>query len=413
MTEEVKRKASVFRIPTVSIIWLYFIVNNFVFNLDGYLSEKFSYLSFLFNYKYIILPLVILFIWYKFKTGRLIQILLYVIFFPLIMISWLIPSILLRNNQYKILSVYGLYIVFFFFSIKARLLDALIIASGITFVMFNNKVFNFLGVILMAIYISRHFYYRIYTALKPVKIMPKDTKDVIRFIENRPKFELDFTTNDSIEKKDTDRNFILIYSSTLAYISRNIGAVGKSGTLAGVFVYNYVLSLLTSIFCFTFINYGLFKMNSGNFKTIPPVSVSDFLFYSFFSMFGNGMENISAYTSVSQIVRAFEIFTFFIILALIAIIYFSFSTPKFKEDLEAISKAAEARNSEVERNIQSILLLSIREIKIELEAKGEALARLAIWIDNNGVGKLPLDLPKADESTEDTDKADFSNKIEE
>lgn len=366
------------------IMWIYIVVNSFFVSIDALIINYFPYSNNFLLFKYVVLLVSLVFVFFKYKGWQRSLIIMYIFFYPMIFIFWQVPSFLFKRNMFGVIVAYLWSIITFLASLKQKILDFTLFILGVTFTLVNNDIVNIFGIFFFLIFIGRHLISRISGSINPLKIFTKNTDDLVRSIRKETSFETDFSKGEEDKAKyQINYNLTLFYIGSLGYLRRNIHNMHRSKIFIWVFSYGMAQTLFLVIISFTFINYGLYNINQSFFSTPNGAILFDFFYYSLFSVVAADVDDVIAISNISQIFRSLEFIICLIMLAAIANVYYASTTERYNSDLEKISNAAEARYQELSVKLNTVLQISFSEIKEDLKSQRKTMGILLAFMDGN------------------------------
>lgn len=112
-----KRKPLIRDIASI-LFWAYLIIKLFVFDLDIYLIQKyFPNYSWVIEKKFFIILGILAIIFLIARKKKILQYVLYVLFYPLILVFWKIPFLIFKQNNWILIFAFIDSIISFFWFI--------------------------------------------------------------------------------------------------------------------------------------------------------------------------------------------------------------------------------------------------------------------------------------------------------
>ena len=344
-----------------SCIWILGI-SIFVFRLD------LSLVSFIANdHSWIIKTIPILFIvlvlLVMFKTKWYYNLVL--IFYPLILVFWFFPKLILQRGKIYLLSHYLGYIFRCIKNYKRSFFLILIFIFTIFVLLISNSnVVRIFSMIVMAIYYYKFLLNYVKSSFRPAQLFGISVEKSIDEFLNSPDKKIllvksieDGTKNDSKltdeEKKNKNlKSFIVINFLIEAFDTNLKGFKGKKAFVIS-WLYQSLGFLLVSIIFFTFLNYELFNVNKTNFTLTGDPTLFDFVYYTLKTITFNNTLEIIPSSPLSKIIETFTFFTLGIfLLVIITSVIFTLRQDKINENISKASDLCLQQNKAIVEHIK-------------------------------------------------------------
>lgn len=308
------------------ILWIFFIINNFIFDIfEFFIAKCAPTYHWIITWK--ILPvavlvlLVILFI--KLKS------LLFVLFYPFIIFFWRLPRLLFKRNSWNVAIAIVKSIFAFFKSFKYWIiLTCLYIIATIMLMKTVNQIIVFICISVMVVLTIAEQVRNIiiiFRAPKSSKLLEKLGDIACLYAEKNCIPEQDIQSIQFCSlTEDQQKNWIenlrttVIANRGCLFIAKKLSDYKKSN-------FEYMSRVLTMLFLgvfiiitFAFINHGLYMTDASlyYYKGSLPVTWYDFFYYSF-SIVASQPSNIEATKLFSQIFVIIEKSEMFFLLAIL------------------------------------------------------------------------------------------------
>lgn len=361
-----------------SIIWIYSIIKLFVFDIDLYLANKyFPLLNTVIKYKLIvILLLLVLFILIR-KNWNLIGDILYIVFFPLIILFWKIPVIFLRIKSWNVFFIFLTYVVTMVRSAKFNFITFTILLSCVVAVFVStSRIILWPSVFLLLAVALAVILQKIVSVYSGSPIL-KYVSDAIAFLFDKGKatfaledevkaLPVEKLTEPQLQKWSTTLQLSVIFCRGCAFITRRLRDFQKSKYSTIVYIMNFLSLLVFTIIAFSFVYYGIFKINH-NFFSATNSQFFDFFFFSFNKSIFNSTAEIQAITILPKIITMLQEFLSLCFGTFVILLIFSINDERKSNEVDSVIKKIEKTEKSMEQNIQEQFSLDIINAIKQLE----------------------------------------------
>ena len=235
-----------------------------------------------------------------------------------------------------------------------------------------------------------HIYKRIKQTFSPVKIFRLEL-DTFEGPKNQFTPEsIDEAFTKENEKKTLDEHEraikhmerYLMMAEFIKAINLRVKSIINSRTYMLSFFGKTLFSFLISVVYFSGINYAIYKIDSSAFKIGNTSSYFDFMYYSFFLIFPEGVD-IEPVTMMSKIARMAGVFTSAILNLLLLAFYLTISNERLKENLSNLITLTDKYSQDIENHFERKYghspkegIEKIKNFGIAIESSIEALKKL-------------------------------------
>lgn len=397
-TEKSKKKiSSDFNFKTIArlgkifglFFWIYASVHVFFIDIDRYLLGIIpSGIAFLVNYKFFIF-LLITATFALFIEGYYL-VYLYIILFPLIILLWEIPKIIYKFKSWILfLGLMEVISSFFYkFRYKIMLLTAtlfafLLIAISNSRPVLAFSVFSLMVVLILSLFWTAYSSFQAPNFLSfQSKIIKKFrnsgfTRSLILIDEKIKKSKSRKLTKEQSTIVLTNMQMALLFHRSIYFWAYQLEKYRESRVgfiLGGI---SYVWLFVKLVFFLSFMNYGLYKINPGDFYT-SNASFFSFINYSINSLFFSETSQLLAIGNIPLILRILSGLIGYIVLGTLILSFF-YKTKQMKEDKELTEaiKVIKAEGRELGEQIKGEYSVSTFEA---IERLQEFKAGMLKWI---------------------------------
>lgn len=390
---------SLFQIISI-VFWTYAILTIFVTDLDAYfLSWDSSILTFLITYKFLVLIGTFALIWLFVRNLTVLSFVLYVPFYPLLLLGWKIPKLLWKAKSPLVTLSFLNIIISFFRSVKYLFISSsfLLIFSAIILIGQTPSLIYFscfaLLVLLVIIYIHRFLiilrpsaiyqvHARIATAVISTGLKSLKEEESLR---NRP---LETLSKSERQTWTTSLQSLVIGNHAALFLSSKLSDYQKSNVKIIFYVGNLFILILITTFVFAVIGLGLYKVDPSNFQVSADPSFFMFIYYSISNVFARSISEIAPHTDIARVFSIIQLVFSFVLLAIILTLIFSLQNQTDSEQIDKAIKDIKEQGGLMEKFIRSEYKLTTSQAILELE-KGKAIfIKLIYYFATNAEGKV-------------------------
>lgn len=362
------------------LFWIYVLAKLFVFDIDIFLVDKFSpRYVWLLNFKFFILIGLIAIIWLFTKNKHILLWSLYIFFYPAIVLFWKIPFFVFKQKSWIFAFAVINTVISFFKSLKYNFITtALFLVSLAIIFGFSDEKLLWTAILILLVILSIIYVHRFISVFKPSTIFQVHTKIFSRFRKHvTSSFALDKSLKNlpvaSLDQKQLKKWITNLQSSVLCnriclFTAKKLRDYQNSSLNIASCVLTILLLIALTIFSFSVINLGLFKINSDFFSFYKIPHFFTFFYYSFNNLVFNSIQEITPITTASQTVSMIEYFFALFLVVILVSLLISVKSQKQAEELNEAIKGIEATGTEIERFIKDeYRMKSIEDAMAELE----------------------------------------------
>jgi hypothetical protein len=362
-----------------TVLWLYAVIKLFIFDIDLYLIEKLGPdSSWLPNYKSVILILFITVAWLSLGNKKFINISLYIVFFPLVLLVWKLPLLLYRIGSWNIVLGIINSVISLFRSFKANffIFSSTIIASVLIFTnlhpLATTVAICLLGGVILLQYIRA-----LVTSLQPSDIFRlyvnglSSAREIVAksflLSDDIKQIKYHELTSTQQETWKSNLQMSVLLNRLCLFLAMKMKSYQNSGLNFLAYSFNILWLIILTIYIFACINYGLYILDTTSFRIDEAVSFFDFTFYSFNALIFNTIPDIAAASQLAKIILMGEQFLVFVLIVIFITIFVSVRGQKHAQELENVIEDIKAIGTGLELVIRKDYYLnSIDEAIAEL-----------------------------------------------
>ncbi|WP_135457038.1 hypothetical protein [Mycobacterium sp. DL99] len=288
-----------------TIVWCFGLSKVFFFDFDVFIANKLgSPWNHFVQFRWLVALLAVAVI--LVATKKSVFVLLYVIFFPLIIMFWKIPRLLMWFRSWNLLLALSTLCISVFSHFRWRFfIRAFEILVVVTAIASDSPRVAAVCAMLLSLALVYHYVQTIVGGVRASKFLGYQQK-FVRTVTSRSRIEPlqigDELRSDEVERFNKEQltkftNSITIGLFTLklmAFYSDLLQQYRRSYALIFLNVLSYIWLLLQSIILLTMINRSVYIAAPGQYEVSGSSSIVGFLFYSVTSLYGNTIAQIVA-----------------------------------------------------------------------------------------------------------------------
>nr|WKN37460.1 hypothetical protein K4G66_01890 [Tunicatimonas sp. TK19036] len=369
-----------------SIIWLYIVTRILVTDIDALIIYNLglSDISLYAILRLLVITLVVVITWIKISNIKFWQNMALLAVFPLYPGFYTVakkifqvPKYLYQNRKTTLLFYSLEVIVTFFVNFKSNVAKIILLLLGMIGLFYFDNYWLFIPICTFSIIQLSHLWKRFKQSFSPIKFFglkmdfendqPKgfSAEEALKSIKEEANEKLN---EDEKEAKEMEHFLMLsVFSNALGarmrYILNNktymISLLGK-----------VVFSFTLSIICFGGINYALYSIDPSWFRVDFNPSYFDFIYYSFFTIFSEGVD-IEPVVTLTKIVRMAGVGVSFLINFIILVVLFNNNNEKYQKSISHIMHFSQGYNSDLDNYFQDKYGYSPKEKLTTLDSKSK------------------------------------------
>jgi hypothetical protein len=376
--------------------WFYIITKPFIFDIDAFIFEKYlpNY-AWLLNFRFFILIGTLAIVWSITKNKHIFLWSLYILFYPAIIILWKIPFFLFKQKSWILAFAVVNTVISFFKSIKYNFIISAfyLVALALTFGFTNPKLLWPAILILFAILLMIYIH-RLILVFKPSSIFQLQVKF---FAGIRKHASTSFALEDSVknlpigsldqkqlEKWTANLQASVLFNRVCLFAAKKLRDYQNSGYNFISYVLTILLLIALTIFSFSVINLGLYKINHNLFEFSAAPTFFNFIYYSFNNLIFSSIREITPISPITQTASMIESF-FALFLGLIFVsLLMSVRSQRHAEELNKVIKGIEEQGVDMECFIKDEYKInSIEDAMTELQKLKAGLTKFLYKISEN------------------------------
>lgn len=382
MSEEVKtnvnnNKFKIIREIIAIILWCYIFIKIFFFDFDNYLINKyFPNLQIILQLKFFVLLGSITIFWIFLKNKVFFQSIFYIITYPLYFVFWRIGK-LFYKNWVSAFAFMGLLIVYFK-SIRINFITGSIFIISCLLILLNIRfVISLASMIYVFSYLIFHYIKKFYFTINPSKYTHDMSNMIIKGwqkLENINLFrnvvaEKNVIILTPIEKqnRNTSLQLLTLFNKFCYFTASKINKFQEIKYVLPYIIVSILYTLFLTIIAFSFLNFGLYKLDATVYHTLDIKSFPYFIYYSFVTIFHIGIPDFYPINIWSQLLYIAEIFFGFLIFVIIISFIATVKRQKYESDVTELCKSMEKQGVVLELHLKSEFNMTVDDAINEIK----------------------------------------------
>lgn len=362
--------------PLAILFWLYAVTQVFVYDVDLFLESRLPAAAWAIRYKFSIIVGIIALIWLFTKSIELLLWFIYISLYPIIVLIWTIPRFVYKQKSWNLTIAYVNTVLSTSKSLKYGVLTFALILIETTLILESTEpLVLWLAVGLCIFTLVSAFFHRIVLIFKPSTLYEAHTKltsSITKFgkkvlsVENSIK-ELPSDTMlemMTVPQKTAWANslqFAIILNRGCKFLSRKIEDYQRSRLTALFYALNFLMLTVVSIFMFSLINYGLYKIDPHNYVVSTKPNFFIFFFYSANTLWGHGINEIVASANMSRAFFLCELFFTFLLVVILITLGASVKNEREADEIKKTITTIRSQGEEMRLFIREQYGLSIED----------------------------------------------------
>ncbi len=341
-------------------IWLYFSLRLFITDIDLRLSikhfntDEHKYILF----RFFLIWLLLLGTWIAIGNKRFwknIGLIALFPFYPILFslakfFIWKLPENLIKYKKYYLLLAYIDTLILFLVKFKSTLFWSIFFVlsvMGMVSLQSYWLIIPGLGFLLLLLRIVFNNYNEI---SEPVRLFQINVKSIkLNFSKEAFEKDLQNSTSSTARKDEVKvsqiEHFLLIHTFSNV-LNQKVSDILSSRSYFKRFALKGLFAILVSIIYVSGLNYTLYKFDSNHFLFVTPPNYFNFFFYSFFTIFPDGVD-LQPNTEISKSIKMIGVFVGLAINVLVFIVYVTVINDKYKENLGELVDTSERYSKEI------------------------------------------------------------------
>lgn len=362
--------------------WSLALVHLLFFDVVSYLVTNYPKLEVVVNYRFLLMIGITALLWFFLGNSRFIYLVLYIIGYPIVILFWYVPRLLIHNWALFIAFSPAVHAIvttcrhsFLFFS-------GLIISSFVVFLA-QNPPLKITCMAFLGVYLILHYVRRFRTAFTPSTVFANLTEIIhsiwIKIQESDLLKPLEGDPDSEGYKQKLGTNLLSIYAVTslLHVFGERLQEVVKSRKLDLYFICSLLYTFFLTAIIFSIEYFGLEHLIPGSFTGIAKPGFFEFVGLSISTLMPKDISPLKPVSGLAQIFVYFELFSSLLIIVLLVFVILTSIRERYKQDLDGVVKEIGAAADSFRDVILSNFELTLAGVETFLLSYNSQLAK---WI---------------------------------
>jgi hypothetical protein len=334
--------------PLAILFWAYSVTQVFIYNLDSFLVSRLPIIAWAVKFKFPLILGIIALVWSFTKSTEILLWFLYITLYPLILMVWTVPRFIWKQRSWNLTFAYVNTILSTTKSLKySAIIFALIIIETVLVIESSSSPILWLAVGLSLITVAAAFVHRFTLIFEPSLLYQthsKITAGILRFGKRTCAVEKSLKELPADTRMQTmtesqritwagNLQFAVILNRGFKFITRKIEDYQRSKLTAVFYALNFIMLMAVSILMFSVINFGIYKIDPGNFNVTTKPNFFIFFYYSANTIWGHGISEVVAASTLSRMFFLAELFITFLLVVILITLWTSVKNEREADEI--------------------------------------------------------------------------------
>ncbi len=378
------------------LFWVYALVKVFVFDIDIYLASKLTpEYVWLLDFKFLILIGIVGLFWLFTNNRYIFLMVIYVVFYPLIVLFWKIPFLIYKQKSWLLAFVFINSLITLIKSIKFGFItSAFFLISTAIVINASNKILLGIAALVVLAILFTTYIHRLISAFKPSGIFQVYNKllsdirkrgasmfTLDKDIKNLPIANLDQT---QVAKRRSSLESSILFNRICLFTGKKLRAYQNSGLNVASNVISILMLIILTVLSFAVINFALFKIESQQFSFSEVPTFFIFFYYSFNNLLFSSIREIVPNMPISQMASMIESFCALLVATIFVFLLLDFRSQRHKDELEDVIQRIEEQGNRMESFIKDEFKInSIDDAMTEIEKLKGSMTKILYKISES------------------------------
>lgn len=357
-----------------STVWLFFAVKLLVYDVDLVVASNLHPAAgYILKYKFFFLLGSTAVLWLVLGNRRFATVVIYVFFYPFVLLLWRVPKVLLKNWIVLLVFSPALHSMVTGFRMNFVVASFAILA-GLSIITSKDPIFLLASMLFLAVFYCRHLYRKFRMAFQPASVFA-NVAGVLRrcwaiyqtkIIPEQVKAEaqLDPTSEAYGAKLIENLNGLYTVNSILLIFAEKLKHAAISRKLDIYFIVSVLSTTLLTVIVFALEYLGLEKYKPGSFSGIPKPGFWDFLGYSFSNLMTAGLSALAPHGVLAQVLSHLQLLAALLLLVILVFVILTSIRERYREDVELAISELKNGACLIEGHIQQQYRLSLVDLEL-------------------------------------------------
>lgn len=374
-------------------IWSYGVIKLWVFDLDIFLVNRLAPgLMWIIHYKFLLIVAAIAAAALMTKKATVIGWLLYIFFYPLIVLGRVIYLVFKQKSWSLALACINS-VVSFFRSLKYNLLvgAGFVLCWGGSIVLGNKPILAaiVLGLLLLLLTVSVRAFSLVFRSSSIFQVYQRLTRKIPGFVTKslsgkaNPKSMLPVMSQSELQTYRGHLQTIMLWNRGLLFVARKLESYLNSGFNAAAYAGNVVLLMGVVVLSFGCMSHALFKVDPTTFTSTAEPTFFLFQYHSLRTFLSGSIPELTPATVLSRILVMVELgFASFTIILLVVLV-FSVKREKQNRQLEDTIRGLKEASANVASLLKNEYKMTTEEALREVQQMTGNAMNIISWLSQH------------------------------
>jgi len=402
MTEKSERqlkKKNLFKqtiLETIAVaFWAYSIAKLFIFDIDLFLIKKYlPNLTWILEFKFLFIIGGLAIFWLFTKNRVVLTTVLYVLFYPVIILVWKIPKLIVKRKSWIGAFTFIGMVLSFFRSLKLNTIALALLLIPIAIVWrCENQMLLWTAAGLLCVFIFFLFSRAIYFSFKPSLLFKLQSKVVSEFWDTfkgqcSPDEDIKDLAIAQMNKKQLQQwsnslQNAVIVNRMCYFLTTKLRDFQNSKINVFFYVTNFFFLVILTIISFAVLNLAIYKADPTSFSANFTPRFFHFVYYSTNTLFTNGIPDFYPVSTLARGIGTAEILFAFVLLVILFFLFTTVQSDRHNEDIEFSIRSMRAQGEHLDSFIKENYRLTVDEAIQELEKIKAAFIKAIFYLSSN------------------------------
>jgi len=377
------------------LFWTYAIIKIFIYDVDLLIARSFlPNAVWILEFKFLFIIGALATIWLFTNNKTIIITTLYVLFYPIIVLFWNIPKLLIKRKSWiGAFTLIGI-ILSFFKSLKLNTIALALFLIPLAIIWrCNNPLLLWTASALLCVFICFLFFRAFYFAFKPSLLFKMQSSVLSKFWENfKSQCSPDKDIKDLSIAQMTEKQLqqwsaalqnAIILNRTCYFLTTKLRDFQRSRINVFYYVTNFFFLVLLTIISFAAVNFALYKIEPSSFSIGFAPRFFHFIYYSVNTLFTNSIVDFNPASNLARALSTVEVIFSFVLLVVLFFLVTTVQSNRHTEDIDIIIKNMRLQGETLDHFIRDEYRLTIEQAIQELEKIKAGFMKVIYYLSSN------------------------------
>jgi hypothetical protein len=375
--------------------WIYAITKLFIYDVDLLIVRTFlPNAAWIVELKFFFIIGVLATIWLFTKSKTILITILYVLFYPIIVLVWKIPKVLIKRKSWIGAFTFIGIVLSFFKSLKLNTIALALFLIPLAIIWRCNHPFMlWTAASLVCVFICFLFSRAFYFAFKPSLLFKVQSSVLSKIWENfknqcSPDKEIKGLSIAQMTEKQLQQwsgalQNAIILNRTCYFLTTKLRDFQRSRINVFYYVTNFFFLVLFTIISFAVVNFAVYKIEPSSFSIGFAPRFFHFIYYSTNTLFTNSIVDFNPTSTLVRTLATVEVVFGFVLLVILFFLVTTVQSNRHTEEIDLVIKNMRLQGDTLEHFIREEYRLTIDQAIQELEKIKAGLMKVIYYLSSN------------------------------